>query len=69
MSEIPAQVKVVLPSGGAIKSGAGSRVFINGVEFQNLEAVLYSTTLKHDDVVRSTISLTFAGDILVERDG
>ena len=63
------QVKIVLPAGGPFREGAGSRVFINGIEFENLEVIDYGTKINSKDIIRSTITLTFAGDILVERDG
>ncbi len=65
------QVKVLVPYDADAKqgivSGAGTRVFINGIEFENLEHIKYSTEVGVNEVVKSTITLTFAGDILVER--
>lgn len=66
---VPPQVRIVIPGGNEIKPGAGSKVFINGIEFENLEFIGFGTGFGANDLVRSTITLTFAGDILVERDG
>lgn len=61
----PPQVKIVAPN-GMITTGHGAKVFINGIEFENLHHISFTSDIGVDDVITSTISLTFYGNVLVE---
>ena len=63
------QIKVVLPAPRApddIITGQGARLFIGGVEVENIEALSFATALSPDGLAKTTLVVALFGVVELE---
>lgn len=64
------EVRLVVPADdGGLGTGSGSKLFVNGIEFENLQNIKYSSEIDADKMRVSKLEITFFGDIMTERAG
>lgn len=62
-------IKITVPAPDAPKDLAtsrGARLFIGGIEVEHVESLAYFTSLKADDVARTTLIVTLYGVVELE---
>lgn len=62
-------IKIIVPAPDAprdLVTSRGARLFVGGIEVENVEALSFCTSLKADDIARTTLIVTLYGVVELE---